>query len=265
MELGEGGEHHLVALSRLILALVTRGELALPEYAGVVDLASRMAKKKGDLALRFQVRSNWGVFLMDIGAHEQAAELIAEAGALLKGAEASVLRISQYCNQGELALCTDRFADARAWFGAARQLLAPDMPAFYQDLVHAGLGLAAIEIGALAEARQLDDTLPNPTSDLYFDPWLVLAFKSRMRERRGRTPEALDLLVAYREPLRSRFPLSWIKLEMRRAYLARRSKEPSTQIEEALAEAHAKASSLGLPTLAAALEASARALPKQRH
>lgn len=226
VRLAEEGEHALRALSRLILALTTRGELGQPEHAKTIARAGRLAERSGDLALRFQVASNQGVYFIDVGDIDRAEAALTRAGTLLRGADASVLRISHFCNQGELALLKREHAEARSWFAEAEGLLGPNIPSFYRSLVFSGIGLASLEMGSITEARQREaglDPLPIPS---YFDPLVILFFLSRMHERRGDTKSALDVLDAHREELKNRFPLAWLRMEVRRSAAARKARQP---------------------------------------
>lgn len=247
VRLAEGGEHALSALSRFILVLVTRGELGKPEYALTLVRAAQIAERSGDLALRFQVVSNQGVYFMDIGDLDRADTFLAKAGALIKGADASVLRISHFCNRGELALVHHEYEEARSWFTSAESLLGPTIPSFYRNITQAGLGLASLELGALSESRQREavlDPLPEPC---YYDPFLVILFISRMHERRGDANAAVAVLDHHRTELRARFPGAWLRLEVRRATVARKAGVP---MHVGAPDALTLAQNLGLTALA---------------
>lgn len=222
VRIAEAGEHTLQALSRLIMVIVTRGEMGLPDYAPLLARATDLALRSGDLALRFQIASNQGVYFLDTGDPDRAEQALLSAGALLSRADASVLRISHYCNMGELSLERRDFPQARDWFHAARDVLGPGIPAFYDKLVSAGLGVCALELGALAEARAHEARLDATEPILYYDPWLVLLFLSRLHERRGSLPKALAVLEACHPSLKARFPLAWLRLQVRRAMLAKK-------------------------------------------
>lgn len=256
VRLAEGGEHLLRAMSRMIMVLVTRTELGQAVYTPLLRRAQQVSERSGDLALRFQVLSNQAVYFIDVGAYEEARELLARAGAILKGAEASVLRISHYCNLGELALLTDNPSEAVGWFREAERLYGPTMPAFYNSLVEAGLGLAALEAGAVAEARIREANLAELPKSLYFDPLLVVLFRSRMHERRGDLLQALNVLDACRPELRKRFPGAWMRMEVHRGVVARKARAPH---HDGLLEAIQLARGLSLTNLAVQLERAAEA------
>jgi DNA-binding SARP family transcriptional activator len=236
VRVAEDGEHTLLSLSRLILALVTRGEMGKPENRGLVPRAEALAKKRGDLALRFQILSNQGVFFLDTEELDRAEVALEKAGVLLVGAEANVLRISHYCNLGELSLGRREFSDAMGWFEAARGLLGSNIPSFYQVLVTAGRGLSALELGSLREARALESLLGEIERPYYYDPSLVCLFRSRLHERRGDLRQALSALEEGNTELRERFPASWLRVEARRAQLnlKARKRPPQRDFSEAV-------------------------------
>ena len=247
VRIAEAGEHTLQALSRLIMVVVTRGEMGLPGYAPLLARASDLALRSGDLALRFQIASNQGVYFLDSGNLDRAEQALLTAGALISRADASVLRISHYCNVGELCLLQREFPQARHWFLSASDLVGPGIPAFYDKLVSAGLGICALELGALAEARAHEARLDVNEPILYYDPWLVLLFLSRLHERRGNLAKAVAVLDASRASLRDRFPLTWLRLQVRRASLARKLGDTIDRAE--LASASALAAQLHLRNL----------------
>ncbi len=222
VRIAEVGEHTLQALSRLIMVIVTRGEMGLPSYAPLLARATDLALRSGDLALRFQVASNQGVYFLDSGDPDRAEPSLLMAGALLSRADASVLRISHYCNMGELCIVRRDFPQGRNWFLSARDLLGPGIPAFYNKLVSAGMGICSLEFGALGEARTYEAQLDAPEPLLYYDPWLVLLFLSRLHERRGSVPKAMAVLEASRVSLKNRFPLTWLRVQLRLGTLAKK-------------------------------------------
>jgi DNA-binding SARP family transcriptional activator len=226
VRIAEGGEHTLQALSRLIMVIVTRGEMGLPEYGPLLARARDIAMRSGELALRFQIESNQGVYFLDSGDSDRAEHSFLTAGALLSRADASVLRISHYCNMGELCVLRHDFLQAREWYLSARDLMGHGIPAFYEKLVAAGLGLSALELGALAEARAHEATLDINEPVLYYDPWLLLYFVSKLHERRGTVAKAIGVLEAGETRVRDRFPLTWLRLQLRRASLANRLGTP---------------------------------------
>lgn len=225
------GENSLLALSRLIVVLVTRGEMGLPEYRDTLHRATALAERSGDLALRFHVRSNQGVYHMDSGDLDRAEAAFSAAGALLNRADASILRISHNCNMGELLLLRGEPNEAWDWFAAAERFLGVGIPSFYHNLVAAGLGLCAIELGAFTEARAREEQLVPIGDDPWYDPFLVVYFRSRLHERRGDKGTSFDLLSERADSILRRFPITWLRLQARRWQLSRKSGRAMTQEE----------------------------------
>ncbi len=110
-----------------------------------------------------------------------------------------------------------------------------------QDLVNAGLGLCALETGDLSEARRREQELQDPPPSWYYDPTTILAFRSRLLERRGRPGEALELLEDSAKNLEGRLVLAWLKVcELQVRLMARRgyagAKDLATASEKHAAE-----------------------------
>lgn len=250
VRVAEEGEHALQALCRLILVAVSRGELSLPQYQSELNRATRLAERSGDLALRFQLSSNQGVYFLDAADYDRAEVTLIAAGNLLRGADAGLLKISHYCNMGELFLARREFAEARAWFEAADGLYSSNIPSFYRSVTLAGIGLAALEAGGLSDARHYETLLPSLPRFLYFDPALVLLFQSRMHERRGDLRLAFAILGSRSTEMKLRFPSSWARLVLRRRHLAART---GMSIATELAEVQASTARLGLSLLSAQL------------
>ena len=252
VRIAEGRGRLLHSLSRLIMVVVTRGEMGLPVYAPFLAQATELADRSGDLALRFQIRSNQGVYFLDSGDTDRAERAFESAGALLSGADASILRISHFCNMGELELVRRDFSQAWNWFQEAHGVLGPGIPAFYEKLVAAGLGLCALEMGAFAEARARETQVDLNNGFLYYDPFIILLFRSRLHERQGSISKAISTLEEKRLLLKQRFPLAWLRLELRRAALASRGGQEIDHAE--LTCAIAVAERLGLSQLSRELD-----------
>ena len=100
--------------------------------------------------------------------------------------------------------------------------MSPTMPSYVKDLLHSGLGFAALQMGELADARFHEGRLGSPPSSWYFDPTTLLAFRSRLLARRGEPESALQLLSEASTDLRGRLVLAWLKVQILRIGLARR-------------------------------------------
>src|SRR5690606_7973187 len=122
-------------------------------------------------------------------------------------------RINQAINRGELALAQAHYATARESFLRAEGFLRPTGPAYTRDFVNAGVGLAALAMGDLAEARAREAALRACTDVSWYDPTTVVQFRARMLERRGRSHEARTLLEHTATKVRGRLVLAWVKIQ----------------------------------------------------
>ena len=107
----------------------------------------------------------------------------------------SLSRMNLACNRGALAIENGDAESATTHFLSAGELSGAATPSYASDLLSAGLGLCAIQRGELAEARRLEARLRDPPSVWYYDPFLILAFRSRMLERRGNRSAAIEMLT----------------------------------------------------------------------
>ena len=98
------------------------------------------------------------------------------------------------------------------------------MPADMARIVAAGVGLGALEAGDLGEARRREAEVSPIPDDWHFDPFIFLTFHARLLERRGKTRDAVGLLRAHSERLRSRMPNAWLKLLVGEVRISRRAR-----------------------------------------
>jgi tetratricopeptide (TPR) repeat protein len=162
--------------------------------------------------MRFSIESNLAVALMDAGDLERAQVQMAYSSTLLGAAVMDLNRFNQANNRAELALAQDEFQTAEEAYREASTYLGLTTPSYAQDLITAGLGICALETGDLSEARRCELSLPEHPSSWYFDPTTILAFESRLLDRRGHTDEALGLLESSAADLQERLELAWLKV-----------------------------------------------------
>ncbi|MCG6954695.1 MAG: AAA family ATPase [Gemmatimonadetes bacterium] len=213
----------LLAFNRLVLVLAFEGRLYLPGATAVLERAQQVAESYGDLQLRFDLACNEGVFYLDAGDLEPATDAIDRAAALIDGAEAPRLHYSVACNRGEIELERRSFADARRYFDAAEAALRRSSPAWHAAVASAGIGLAALHTGAIAEATRREAELPPDPPSWYFDPTLILSFRARMLERRRQPAEAVALLRRQADGLAVRQPLPLVRTEILASRISRRA------------------------------------------
>lgn len=245
----------LLAFNRLIVVHVSRGSLYLPGAAPLLDRADALAESSGDLRLRFDLTCNQGVFFLDAGDLDRAEFAIEKAAALIKGVEASRMQHTLACNRGELALERHDFDAARRHYESAEASLRVTSPPWHRAVASAGIGLAALNAGAMADATRLEAELPADPGNWYFDPTLILSFRARLLERRRQSAAAVALLRGH-DILAGRFPMAAIRLELLASKISRRAGVPPNL--SAHANALALAHSLHAETRIRQLEASAR-------
>ena len=209
VSVSRNGAHRLQALSRLLVVLQFQGQSFLPEGQSALAEARRLAERTGDRLHRFHIESNHAVALMDAGELDRAEVGMQKALAL--GARSDLSKFGLLNNQAELALVRRDFLGARAAFLQARKAIDATAPSYASALVNAGLGLCSLEVGDLAEARRRADDLPSLSVDWTFDPTVLLAFKSRMLERRRRANEAREMLSQQLIVLHPRHVFAWMK------------------------------------------------------
>jgi hypothetical protein len=208
----EGRSYRLRTLLRLIVVLQYRGMLELPESKPVVREAQELARRSGDVLLHFSIESNLAVAALDAGDLESAETQMIRSSALAGSADMDLNRLIQANNRAELAMAQREFGQAQVAYADALAYMGPTTPAYLTDLVHAGIGLCALESGNLREARRREGELRAPPTRWHFDPTMILAFRSRLLDRRRETERALDLLEAAAGDVEHRLVLAWFKL-----------------------------------------------------
>jgi DNA-binding SARP family transcriptional activator len=227
--------HRFLTHSRLVLVLVCRGMLYLPEGRAAIAYAGQLAESSGDLTLKAYLELNQGVFSMEAGALEVAGEHFDRMEKLLGRSIPGLPHINLYHNRGELLFADGQFADARDAFLRAYRLCSTNTPDYLAKLASAGVGLTSLEMGDLSTARDHESSTSMDMSDLYFDPTIILDFRRRLHLKRGDPASALAEVERAADLLRSRLPLPWIKLVAMSTTLRRRMRvPPSPALDEAI-------------------------------
>ncbi|MDZ7781221.1 MAG: AAA family ATPase [Gemmatimonadota bacterium] len=237
-------QHRLRILLRLLLVLQYQGLFYSAEATELVREARSLAKTSGDLLLRFNVESNVAVAHLDTGDLDAAEVLMAQSTEMLGSAELSLNRFNQANNCGELALAQRDYPRAKRCFHDAAQYIGMRTPPYAAKLVHAGLGLCAAETGDLRTAKEHEAQLSDMPTFWYFDPTLILAFRSRMHQTRQEYSEASELLAVAADDLQDRLVLAWLKIRKLHAQLE--SKRNVYRAQELAEEGLACARTLGL-------------------
>jgi tetratricopeptide (TPR) repeat protein len=223
VQMSEGGplNQRLTALNRLIIVLYHRGVLGHDSSHAYVREALDLAERSGDRLQRYSLESNLAAQVMDAGDLERADVMLKKAGRLFGSADMTSPRVNHAFNVGELAVALGDFARAKAAFTEAREMLGTAKPRYTNDFVNAGLGLCALETGALASARRHEENLGDTLPTWYFDPTIIVSFRSRMLTLRGCHDEAQNLLGSTAEDLEDRLCLGWLKVRSLQARLMR--------------------------------------------
>jgi tetratricopeptide (TPR) repeat protein len=230
---GDERRYRLHALVRLIIVLHAGGRLSRPEAVAVTSEASALAARCGDVLQQYAIESNVAAALLDAGDLEQAeAKMVGAATGQYSG-EMALQRFIRKNNHAELAVARGDFATAQHAYLDAATHLGPTTPTYMRDLLNAGLGYCAIETGDLGEARRREDMLHEPPSSWYFDPTTLLAFRTRMLERRQRWQEAATVLELAASDLQHRLVLAWFKLRLLQArILAKHGDRSATDVAD---------------------------------
>jgi DNA-binding SARP family transcriptional activator len=225
----EGRSYRLRALLRLMVVLQYRGMLELPESRPVIREARELAERSGDVLMHFSIESNLAVAALDAGDLEAAEAQMTRSSALTGSADMDLNRFIQANNKAELALAQCDFQGAERAYAEAASYAGVTTPAYMMDLVHAGIGLCALETGNMSEARRREEEIGSLSASWHFDPTTILAFRSRLLERRQDPQGAIDLLHAAADNLEHRLVLAWLKVRALEVRLLRKAKSMRAQ------------------------------------
>ena len=233
---GQPHSYRLRALNRAIIVLYHQGRMRESNSVEILAEARDLARTSGDLVERFSLDSNVAAELMDAGYLDHAEVMFQTAAKLMGRADMTFSRINHACNRGELALAQGLFAQARRAFLAADGFLGPTVPDYTKDFVNAGVGLSAFELGDLGEARKREEELRPPPARYYYDPSMILRFRTRLLERRGESQLALRLLESAAHDLDGRMMLAALKVKIIQVEVLLRERDPAAMAlaEEAL-------------------------------
>jgi hypothetical protein len=171
---------------------------------------------------KYYIRLNQAVWYLETGDLAKAERGFAAVEILARKTAARDAGTMLQINLGELALISNDIALARARYTAARHMLSASSKWFYKTLIAAGLGLGALHIGDLAEARNMEAEL-EPFPDFWtFDPTIACTFKARMLLKRRDSEGSVFLLHSVRDAIRERLVPAWLRLTSEHCRVLRR-------------------------------------------
>jgi tetratricopeptide (TPR) repeat protein len=217
-------DYRLRALLRLMVVLQYRGMLELPGSKATVQEARNLARASGDVIVRYSIESNLATASLDAGDLEAAEAQMAKSRALAESAEMDMNRCIHANNRAELALAKGDYDEAQAAYGEASSYVGASTPPYMMDLVHAGMGLCALETGNLAEAYRREQALRATPSRWHCDPTTILAFRARLLECRQDRAGAIDLLDKAASDLEGRLVLACLKVRSIQVRLLQKEK-----------------------------------------
>jgi len=212
----------LHALNRLIVALLYQGRLGTREGSEAFSLAEPRLSTTGDLILKFFVKLNKAVGLLEAGELDEARAAFDSAESVIHGTKATEPYVTLSLNRGELSLASYDLMAAQADYSRAQKYLSPSSPESSRVIINAGLGICSLRSGDLSEARRREADLPPLPHVWTFDPFVVVSFKTSMLKKRGDWDAADKLLADVAEDVRPRLVTAWIKLTIVRADLWRK-------------------------------------------
>lgn len=223
----------LTALNRLLIVLLQRGRLHLPENEPLVAEARALSERSGDLLQRFSFESNMGVAFLDAGVLDRAEWHFDRAERLLGEADMTFARINLAFNRGELSIAREEYDSAAIAFESVTEHLGLTVPQYTKQLMNAGLGLCSLQTGSIIEASRREQALVSDPPVWYYDPSIILTFRSKLLERRQEYAAAMLILEKALSNLEGRLVAAWLKAQLLLSRLSSKIRHPD-------ATAHAK-------------------------
>lgn len=213
----------ILSINRFLVVLISRGLLNTDEGQWALQQGELAAEKSGDLFAKFNLRSNVGVWHMDVGEYDRARVAFARAGELLKNTEARYAHFCLLSNQGELALVEGDSDQAAELFESASQFLEPGTAPHAFRLIEAGLGTCALKHGNLGEAKRRAERLHPVPEEWFHDPTLIVVFRSELAARLGRQKEGLSILSEAAAQIERRLIPNWLNIKFEQTKLQSKS------------------------------------------
>jgi hypothetical protein len=187
-----------------------------------VEQLLNIADRTGALAHKVNCPTAMAVWMIDIGEVEEGERFcnLALAAGGLTDAHEWVARV--FVNLGEIALWRGRYEDGVSHYRKVRNLPASAGDVVVKLMCESGIGLCALRLGDLAEARRMDNAALWD-GDVYFDCTIPTWFKVEMARTRGELDKGLEFLDrVISRAAESGWRLTWMKLLLIQIdYLAR--------------------------------------------
>jgi DNA-binding SARP family transcriptional activator/tetratricopeptide (TPR) repeat protein len=216
----------LHALNRLIIALHHQGMLNLPEGQAALAQAEKRLGTCGDLILKFFIRQNAAVWLLENGELGKAVNAFHTVENVIQGTRATKPLVMLNINLGELHLDAHDVDQAKRSYRKAEGYLSSSSLPYHRTIINAGLGLCALQDGGLHEARSREEALDPDPAFWTFDPTVISVFRARMMIRRGDADGAIGHLARIRRAIKERFFSAWVRLLIEEGRIRKRSDRP---------------------------------------
>ncbi len=221
MQVGEP-DVQLLALNRLLVVLLYRGELHKEEGNRVLRTAEDLFSSSGDLMLKFFIRLNRAVWHMEVGELDHAKQTFPKAESVIQGTRARTAWLHLLLNRAELEYLLGEVSESHQSYLEAESMLPNPEPPSYRATISAGLGLCALHMGKIAEARRRETEIPDLNQAWTFDPSVIARFRSEILRMRGDIHAAEGTLADIAQEIEGRFTTGWLKLMLERASILSR-------------------------------------------
>lgn len=233
----------MLVCQRHVQALAANGLLSTEEGRSAVAVARAAATRTGDVRARALFLFQLADWRLVAGALEAAEGVMAEHRAALGATDCPGLRFLERFGRGATALARRDLRTAERAFAEARELPTHDVSP-HRTARLAGLeGRLLLDMGRIREAAELARRAPVEAGA----PYDLYAFHARYLSRVGEAGRAVTLLEKGLAETVSARPVSWLRLALDFARLARRSGRPRTKLARL---ARTRAEELELPGLA---------------
>jgi tetratricopeptide (TPR) repeat protein len=216
------------ALHRLFMVLSLGGTLNAEGEGRLLEEGLRRASVSDAVTMRYRLLEAAGVWNLESGDLVTAERYLKQAEAILRETLGISYRVNMLGNLAELSAMAGNFESARDDYARARDSLRPQDHWRLRQIIHAGLGYCALQLGDLRLARECESQIAY-NGEAYFDPWMIVLFKVTLLRRRGSYDTAIDYVHTVAATFESRLRLVVIKLRLLELSLCRGRREAQAQ------------------------------------